>query len=232
MKPKEVTDRLGITRDRIKYYKKQGVFQPDIPSRGRANYTESDVKKLRKLEVLTKAGVSCAPIKKIQGGSLTLTQAMKECQKSMYEEKKRIEGSLMLLELMMNDEADYDSLDTDYYWNFIEDKKREGIVFLENPEMDFMPVSMERSITCPCCGDTQEVDLEDFLADEAHGDSRCEDDMGPDIVYSFDSEETYECPTCGKVIRVKGWIREYPIGAYDSQSITVEAIGGITNGNQ
>ena len=30
----------------------------------------------------------------------------------------------------------------------------------------------------------------------------------------------------------KGWIREYPIGAYDSQSITVEAIGGITNGNQ
>ena len=159
MKPKEVTDRLGITRDRIKYYKKQGVFQPDIPSRGRANYTESDVKMLRKLEVLTKAGVSCAPIKRIQGGSLTLTQAMKECQKSMYEEKKRIEGSLMLLELMMNDEADYDSLDTDYYWNFIEDKKREGIVFLENPEMDFMPVSMERSITCPCCGDTQEVDL-------------------------------------------------------------------------
>lgn len=46
--------------------------------------------------------------------------------------------------------------------------------------------------------------------------------MGPDIVYSFNSEDSYECPKCSKVIQIVGWIREYPVGAYDSEDINVE----------
>jgi len=46
--------------------------------------------------------------------------------------------------------------------------------------------------------------------------------MGPEIVYSFDSDDIYECPKCGNSIHISGWIREYPIGAYDSEDIVVE----------
>jgi hypothetical protein len=31
----------------------------------------------------------------------------------------------------------------------------------------------------------------------------------------------YECPKCGRLIRISGWIREYPIGGYDSEDIDV-----------
>lgn len=47
--------------------------------------------------------------------------------------------------------------------------------------------------------------------------------MGPDIVYSFDSEDNYRCPECGTLIHIKGWIREYPIGAYDSEDISIDS---------
>ena len=48
--------------------------------------------------------------------------------------------------------------------------------------------------------------------------------MGPDMVYSFDSEENYHCDYCGKLLRIEGWIREYPMGAYDSEDVNVEGI--------
>ncbi len=43
-------------------------------------------------------------------------------------------------------------------------------------------------------------------------------------MYSFDSEECQEYPEFGKLVRVSGWIREYPMGAYDSEDIDVEAV--------
>ena len=45
---------------------------------------------------------------------------------------------------------------------------------------------------------------------------------GPKFKYSFDSEENYECLMCHKIFSISGWIREYPIGAYDSEEIYVE----------
>ena len=34
-------------------------------------------------------------------------------------------------------------------------------------------------------------------------------DMGPDLVYSFNSEDCYECPECATQLKIEGWIREY-----------------------
>lgn len=48
--------------------------------------------------------------------------------------------------------------------------------------------------------------------------------MGPDIVYYFDSEDNIECPSCKKRYQLTGWIREYPIGAYDSENVDVSPI--------
>ena len=48
--------------------------------------------------------------------------------------------------------------------------------------------------------------------------------MGPDIVYSFDTTDGLTCEKCGGGIHVEGWIREYPVGAYDSEHISIESI--------
>ena len=88
----------------------------------------------------------------------------------------------------------------------------------------YEPVSLVRSVECPHCHTEQEIDLEDYVYNES-SDER-ESGMGPDIVYSFDTNEYFECSYCGKVFRVSGWIREYPMGAYDSEDILIEALEG------
>jgi len=222
MKPKEVTELLGIDRERIKYLKKQGVFQPELPSsKGTTEYTEGDVEALRKLIVFNKAGLTCGDIRKMQTGEWTLSQAIAERRKLIFEEMERMKGSLLLSEEMMNDGSEYSSLETAHYWDVIQEKESEGDLFMDNWVEDTSPISLVRQISCPCCGVTQEVDLDEFVWDETCNESQRDNDMGPDIVYSFDSGEMYECPKCGRLIRISGWIREYPIGGYDSEDIDV-----------
>lgn len=48
--------------------------------------------------------------------------------------------------------------------------------------------------------------------------------MEAKFIRYFDSEQKYECPECGRVIRIFGWKREYPIGAFDSEEIDVELV--------
>ena len=83
----------------------------------------------------------------------------------------------------------------------------------------YYPVSLSRNIRCPHCGKVTAVDLDDYVYDQSSDEN--ENGMGPDIVYSFDSEDNYECAECGRLVRINGWIREYPIGAYDSESISI-----------
>lgn len=74
MQTHDVTKLLGINRECIKYFKKQNVFTPESPSYDSKNaeYTEKDVEALRKLVVLTKSGLTCGDIKKVQDGEWTL----------------------------------------------------------------------------------------------------------------------------------------------------------------
>ena len=73
----------------------------------------------------------------------------------------------------------------------------------------------------PHCEEEYEVDLEDYMYYQSSYEK--ENGMGPDIVYSFDSEDNYHCPECGTSIHIEGWIREYPIGAYDSEDIIIDS---------
>lgn len=81
-------------------------------------------------------------------------------------------------------------------------------------------LSFIRTIECPDCGIEFEVDLEEYLQDVSSFEK--ENGMGPDAVYSFDSDTDCECPYCGKTLHITGWIREYPIGIVDSEEINVE----------
>lgn len=77
MQPKEVEKILGITRDRIKFFMKREVFKPENETSGNRarEYSERDIANLRQLIVLTKAGLTCGDIKKIQNGDRSLSDA-------------------------------------------------------------------------------------------------------------------------------------------------------------
>lgn len=222
MRPKELQEKLGIDANRIKLYKREEVFSPEnTPSGNRGtNYTEADFEALKLLEVLTKSGLTCGDIKKLQDSDVSLAEVVKARMESIETEIKRKQNALLMLGTILSDKAEFATFDTDRYWEVIHQKEAAGEKFIDIEDMyGFRPVTFVRDIRCPHCGCVFEVDLEDYLYDES-GDEH-ENGMGPDIVYSFNSEGQSECPDCGAAILIEGWIREYPIGAYDSEDVYV-----------
>ncbi|MDE1549835.1 MerR family transcriptional regulator [Jeotgalibaca caeni] len=222
MQNKEVTEKLGINRERIKYFKKQAVFVPEKPfadSSKNIVYTERDFTALKKLVVLTKCGLTCGDIKKVQDGESTLHQAFNERKRIVEEEMKRMRGSLLLAEELLKEDIQYETMPVGCFWSMIQEKEREGEVFMDL--YDYYPVSSLRIVKCPHCTANQEIDFEDYLWDETFNESHSDNDMGSDIIYSFDTEDNYLCRKCGNGFRVEGWIREYPVGAYDSENIEI-----------
>ena len=122
---------------------------------------------------------------------------------------------------LLDHNVEYDSISSDYYFDEISRRESEGEKFVDI-ENWYFELEMNKKIICPNCGDEEIVDLEDYLVNESSDDN--ENGMGPDLIKYFDSECNYECPVCGKIIRISGWKREYPIGAFDSEDITVTAV--------
>lgn len=219
MQTKDITKALGIPRERIKYYKKERVFIPENPVfDGKTDYTERDFANLKRLVILTKSGLSCADIRKVQAGAKSLQEVINERRIAIFEKMERMKGTLSLSEELLKGNAQYESLPMEVYWNLILYKEQAGEEFMDIDD-GYYPVPLFRKIRCPHCGEEDEVDLEDFLYDQSSYEK--ENGMGPDIVYSFNSEDSYECPKCGKVLQIEGWIREYPVGAFDSDEVNI-----------
>ncbi|MDD6716403.1 MAG: MerR family transcriptional regulator [Firmicutes bacterium] len=93
MKAKDLKN-MGIDKERIKYYRREGVFTTEIPIVGnRANYTEKDVMALKQLTIFTKCGLSCGDIKRIQKGETTLSEAIVSRFFRKFNFSHRISGS-------------------------------------------------------------------------------------------------------------------------------------------
>ena len=225
MRPKEVYEKLDIKPDRIKLFKREGVFAPENPPSGNrgTNYTDTDFENLQLLVVMTKCGLTCGDIRKMQDGEWTLTEAIVSRKQAISDEIERKKNSLQLLSQMLDEKADFETFETQRFWDVIQQREAAGEEFTYFEDLyGYESVPLTRVIECPHCHEEYEVDLEDYLYDES-SDER-ENGMGPDMVYSFDSEENHECPFCWRRFRISGWIREYPMGAYDSEDIFVESL--------
>lgn len=215
---KEVCELLRIKNERLKYFKKKGVFTSEITTAG---YTANDIDRLKQLVVLTKAGLTCDDIKKIDLGEVSFKEAIKNRIKMMGDKFQQINGALNLSTELLDDDIQYDSMPSDYYLTEIKRREGEGEEFMDCEDWQFELDTME-NFKCPNCGTENSVDLEEYLWSES-SDER-ENGMGPDFIKYFDSEDNYECPSCGKVIRISGWKREYPVGVFDSEEVDVSLL--------
>lgn len=119
MKPSEVSKLLGITPNRIKYLKRKGVFTPQrqVAENRPTDYTTHDVAELKKLVVLSKLGLTCADIKKLQDGRWTLEEAVIARRKIILARQQQILHSLELTDVILRDGAKFDTFDSNYYWD-------------------------------------------------------------------------------------------------------------------
>ncbi len=225
MRPKEIQKKLGINADRIKLFKREGVFSPENPPSGNhsTEYTEADYKNLQFLVVLTKMGLTCSDIRKMQDGECTLEEAVNIRKQNIEADIEKKKNALSLLDELIEDKEKFETFDIDHYWNEITQREAGGEEFIDVEDMyGYQAVSLIRTVKCPYCSAEQEIDLEDFESGTSSYDN--EIGMGEDMVYYFDSEDNIDCPVCHRKYRVSGWIREYPMGAYDSEDVNVEAL--------
>ena len=70
MTPKELQAVLGIDANRIKYFKRSGLFFPENPPVGNRPtiYTLKDFQRLKELVYLTSVGLTCGDIRAIEIG--------------------------------------------------------------------------------------------------------------------------------------------------------------------
>ena len=223
---KEVTEQLGIDKERIKYYKRMNVFCAESERSG--YYAENDVKNLRKLVMLGKAGLTCDDIKKAQSGETTLMEVLTERRQKIKEKMERMLGSLCLSQDLLANDVQYESLEIDRFWKIVNQREDEGKEFMEFEEED-IPLCLIRTVQCPYCDAEQDIDLEEYVYDENPED---ENDADSDIIYSVDSEENYDCECCGETFRVMGWTREYPVNPYYPEDISVLNIREIEDGEE
>lgn len=130
MKPSEVAKLLGITPDRIKYFKRKGVFTPQHPPAENRpiDYTGRDVAELKKLVILSELSLSCGDIKKLQNGGWTLEEALAARKKDIESQWTWMGHSLELIAAVMDGNAQFDTLDVDYYWRIIKGKQPERLI--------------------------------------------------------------------------------------------------------
>lgn len=219
---REVLKLLEIDRERIKYYKKMGVFCAESKQPG--YYTEEDVNNLKKLIMLGKAGLTCDDIKRVQSGE-NLADVIKERRQKIKEKMERMLNSLTVSLDLLGKDVQYESLEFDHRWNIVSQYDiDEGVMEFE----DEMPLSLIRTIECPYCDMKQEVALEDYVYDE---DLEDENDEESDVIYRIDSEEDYECEHCGRIFRIEGWTREFLAGT-DTEYISVYPVEDIEDDDE
>ena len=100
MEPKELLHRLGISANRIKLFKREGIFIPENPpeKNRKTEYTEADVQKLTEIVRWTSSGLTCSDIRKVQKQEAGLEEVILNRKQLLEADIKRKKSILKKLE--------------------------------------------------------------------------------------------------------------------------------------
>ncbi len=127
MKISEVEKCLGITKANIRFYEKQGLLSPQRNESGYRDYSCEDVERLKQIVILRKLNVSIPQIEEVLDGTIPLQDALEDTIASLQTEIDRLNGALALCQTLKKENAA--SLDTQRYWQLIQEKERQGFQF-------------------------------------------------------------------------------------------------------
>lgn len=131
MKIKELENELSISRSQIRFYEKQGLFSPEWKDNNYREYTEQDIELLKKIIIFRKMGFSVEEIKLLQSNELPFEEAITNVQHRIEEEMEQLNGSLKLIKRAEKENASFDEMDTNEYWNAISESEKSGEKFID-----------------------------------------------------------------------------------------------------
>lgn len=128
---KELEQLLEIPRATIRFYEKENLIAPKRGDNSYREYNEEDVKTLRKIIILRKIGLSVADIKNLLDGNLSLQPLLEKNISELQHQIEELEGAISVCKIMQDRNEEVSDLDTNLYWNEIEEKEKAGLKFRE-----------------------------------------------------------------------------------------------------
>lgn len=128
---KEVERILEIPRATVRYYEKEKLFKPQREKNGYRDYSDEDVELLKKIIVLRKIGMSVEDIEDLFDGSKTLAEALEDNMVNLQKQMSELQGAINLCNKMREDNVEISSLDTNIYWNIVEEEEKKGNSFMD-----------------------------------------------------------------------------------------------------
>lgn len=129
MKINEVEAQVGITKKNIRFYEEQGLLSPRRNSEnGYREYGSQEVETLRQIKLLRKLGVPLGEIRRMQEGG-TVADGMRRHLVTLERERKNLEQSIELCQLLKGREERLDSLDAAALLERMEQLEQAGTTF-------------------------------------------------------------------------------------------------------
>ena len=137
MKINEVEALVGVTKRNIRYYEKEGLLSPGRDSaNGYRNYTDEDVDALRKIKLLRKLDIPLEEIRRMQQGTLTLTDGLRRHIIQLSRSRENLATIEALCQRLVGDGAQLPSLDAQVYLAEMDRMEQGGTRFVNVKKRD------------------------------------------------------------------------------------------------
>ena len=112
---KEIEEASGMQRANIRFYEAEGFVHPEREKNGYRNYTEEDLKILKKIKLLRSLHISLEEIKAMHQGEQSLSKTLEEHIARLTQQQEGLAKSQYVCERMKQDGATYEKLNTEQY---------------------------------------------------------------------------------------------------------------------
>lgn len=128
---KEIEKLLEIPRATVRFYEKEGLISPDRKGNGYRHYSDEDIEKLRKVIILRKIGLSVNDINDIFDGAKSMQEVLDLNVNNLKKQMEELKGAISISRKMKEDIIEISSMDTDRYWNEINEEEKQGNSFID-----------------------------------------------------------------------------------------------------
>lgn len=137
MRIQEVEVQVGITKKNIRFYEQEGLISPKRnPENSYREYSEEDVQILKQIRLFRRLGVPICEIRKIQNGTLTVSDAMQRHTVTLNREIDNLKLCYDMCQTIANQQLSLAALNPDQYLCEMDTLEAKGAKFMNHQSQD------------------------------------------------------------------------------------------------